>query len=111
MPYREVGLFEVKEVLRLWLAAVPKKTDRGAARAGSKTVGRPHGDGWERCAHRRCPGAATPGGTPLCSSERRTDDGSDRWMTMAVTVPVMVANAELHSPSHAEHIMSMPALR
>ena len=40
MPYREVTMLEVKEVLRLWLAGVPKK--RVAAQLGldPKTVRR-----------------------------------------------------------------------
>ena len=40
MTYREVGMFEVKEVLRLWLAAVPKKRIAKLVGVDPKTVRR-----------------------------------------------------------------------
>ena len=91
MAYRGVGMLEVKEVLRLWLAAVPKKRIAATLGLDRKTVrryvtlamahglvpgphsedvladerlapiltalqsgiGRPHGEGWERCVEHR----------------------------------------------------------
>jgi hypothetical protein len=40
MAYREVGMIEIKEVLRLWLAAVPKKRIAEMTRVDRKTVRR-----------------------------------------------------------------------
>lgn len=40
MPYREVGMLQVKEVLRLWLAGVPKKRIAALSRVDRKTVRR-----------------------------------------------------------------------
>jgi len=40
MPYREVGMLEVKEVLRLWLGGVPKKRIAAMVQVDRKTVRR-----------------------------------------------------------------------
>ena len=88
MAHREVTMLEVKEVLRLWLAGVPKKGIAASLGLDVKTVrrylraakaagleagdralddalllavmervrpvlGRPHGEGWDRCEEHR----------------------------------------------------------
>lgn len=40
MPYREVGMLQIKEVLRLWLAGVPKKRIAALVQVDRKTVRR-----------------------------------------------------------------------
>lgn len=67
MPYREVTLIEVKEILRLWLDGVPKKRIAGLLGVDRKTVRRytalAAGEGW-------APGPAVSAGL---TDERMTE--------------------------------------